>query len=233
MCLSLRIKYHLEYHPWHLGVSTPNMDFLLSIVKMNMTDNLSCRSLFWGLPIFSSYKWQIITLFVKTVPTWINCSGKVIHCIASYNLDGQGKKPQLIKVRFASLKLKHLFLNFTFNFASHEWLPSPDSAKRFCMSLASPTNSFCTSLSLVTLQYGRFLVLVMAPSVFRLRQIHLSSFHTVQSAIAGQSGTCGVRGEEWQAASDTSHASSSLHLGLAFLRVSTLFLGSSKRMEAF
>lgn len=48
------------------------------------------------------------------------------------------------------------------------------------------------------------MMLVMAPSMFRLRKILLISFHRAQSAIAGQSGTCGGRGEKWQAASDKS-----------------------------
>lgn len=77
------------------------------------------------------------------------------------------------------------------------------------------------------------MVLLMAPSVFRLRKILLISFHRAQSAVAGQSGTCGGRGEKWQAASDESHASSSIHLALAFYRVSTLFLGCSKSTPAF
>lgn len=60
------------------------------------------------------------------------------------------------------------------------------------------------------------MMLIMAPSVFRLRKILLISLHQVQSAIAGQSGTCGGRGKKWQAASDKSHASSSLQLALTF-----------------
>lgn len=40
-------------------------------------------------------------------------------------------------------------------------------------------------------------------------------------------------GREWQAARDKSHASSSIHLALAFYTVSTLFLGCSKSTGAF
>lgn len=78
------------------------------------------------------------------------------------------------------------------------------------------------------------MVLVVAPSVFWLGKILLMSFHRAQSlAITGQSGTCSGRGEKRQAASDKSRASSSLHLALAFHRVSTLLLGCSKSAEAF
>lgn len=77
------------------------------------------------------------------------------------------------------------------------------------------------------------MMLVMAPSVFRLRKILLIGFHRAQSAVAGQSGTCGGRGGKWQAASDKSHASSSIHLTFAFYRVSTLFLGCFKSTGAF
>lgn len=62
-------------------------------------------------------------------------------------------------------------------------------------------------------------MLGMAPSVFRRRKISLISFCTVRSAIAGQSGTCGGRGEKWQAASDKPRASSSLHLALVFYSI--------------